>query len=254
MGILMSAEDRAAIREHPLVYAFCIAVFGFLFYHVAPTAPLPSILVGVVFGTMIAEDMLYTTVDVKLSFMLLGIFAATFLSTSISWFDTLETMSLWFIKALLFFEILWLATVRDVSPSMGTKYYYEDKKPSAMKLGALPSFGIGVLLFLGNMKYHWISGDTSFNIYSFIINIDASFDKLFVPIALVWLLLEARYRWKLHKGKILRYGFGDGDVLVLAIWSVFLSFGGAFVMFAISIIIQFAIVGVIWILNRRRMI
>ena len=215
-------------------YLIVCGVLGY--YH--PAAPIAA---GI-FSIMVIEDYKQQTVDLFHFFTLLFLFGCMGQS---HWSEFLLS----FIFCFICWRVYYLAFIHIHDPmkinNENDESVYNLKR---LQHGYLPWLAIAIVLV---SLYLWCMGTLPFSdiiasadalieyLKSFVIgsNISDGVGLAVVLLILLWLSLEWRLHSALHAGKIILYGFGSGDVYILAGFMSFLGFPIFMVVLFVSLLL-----------------
>ena len=171
-----------------------------------------------IFAIMAVEDFKYQTIDIRW----LGVFTVL---VGLSTFKPPCVFLGLTAIGLLGFRIMFLLSTRHYEPNKLDSECGQKPYPRP-PYGYLPSLGIAtftVALFLdltnGTVPLFLLPTQEGLKfIESFLVTETEIFAQVFIALMFVWFTLEQHYRRALRKGKEILYGFGDGDVYVLAVF------------------------------------
>lgn len=188
-------------------------------------------------GIMIVEDYKHQTIDMRL-------FAIVFL-LMVSMANSIGAFIVSFIGGYLLFRLLFLLSIKIGRAEITETVDANLKSVPRLEFGYLPPFGLSCLLYQGlvflKIDIPWILRPThdGLLLLTDVIEQDTVF---FVGILGALFLACCFFEYRLHKAKVEKkeiiYGFGDGDVFILAAFMAFLGFEPLMTIFFISLVLQ----------------
>ena len=193
----------------------------------------------IVFGFMVMEDYKQQTIDMRNWVLLFLLFFAL----SGNYIGFLAHALLWYIA----FRVVFLLSYRAVDdipvkklPENGGKYYTRSPR------GYLPSLAASLLMILGYRYLIWDIPcvlEPTYQGFLYFSNMLMPYNYyLFAGAIVVGMaalcILEKRLQRQRLAGKIILYGFGDGDVFVLAVFAALLGAPLFSVVFFTSLLVQ----------------
>lgn len=188
-------------------------------------------------GIMIVEDYKHQTIDMRLFLVLLLLM--------VSMATSLGAFIISFIGGYLLFRLLFLLSIKIGIAEITETVEGNPKSFPRLEFGYLPPFGLSCLLYQGWVLFKidipWILRPTHEGLL-LLTDVIEQDSLLFAGILGALLLACCFFEYRLHKAKVekkeITYGFGDGDVFILAAFMAFLGFEPLMTIFFISLVLQ----------------